>query len=176
MGLDMLLLNRSASWPELDLPAGADLDAEPEADFEDELIALLGRLEHLRERMSAARTARRPGQWLPTAEEILSEVGGFAKQHCPFATGREMEVAVAARKALAKVLANLRERTPNGETGSSDPEPMRCCVTALYDMVAAHFVVFTNRFPTSRSARDWVDVAATYLVDLKHLTDPFPAR
>ena len=51
----------------------------------------------------------------------------------------------------------------------------RRCFNALCEAVLAYFTAFTSRFPTSRAARGWVEVAATFAADLKRsVRDPIP--
>ena len=57
----------------------------------------------------------------------------------------------------------------NGRFSSAAVPVAQRCLSTLIDTALAYFVAFTNRFPTSRAARPWVEVAATFLAELKPL-------
>jgi hypothetical protein len=44
------------------------------------------------------------------------------------------------------------------------------CVNLFQDIVQSYFSLFTQRFESSLKARDWVEVAAGFLVELKQTT------
>jgi hypothetical protein len=63
----------------------------------------------------------------------------------------------------------------SGTDATVTPTLARRCFTALHEAVFAYFVVFTSRFSTSRAARQWVEVAAMFAVELKRFAqDPIP--
>ena|SRR5262245_3544007 len=151
-------------------PAGLDFLAEEEADdagdYEDQLIGLMSRLEHLREGLVASIAARRVGQALTGSGELMSLVGEFANRHFPFA-GPEMRDALARAGEFQGALSALREPGKGPADDTIRLTLTRRCFTAMNEAVLAYFVAFTSRFPTSRAARGWVEVAATFSADLK---------
>lgn len=166
----MLALNQPSSWSSLEIRAEAVDDPDLDPDFEDELIALLGELDYLREGMVAARSAKNVPQTLALAAEFMKQVSEFSDRNCTFTTNREIDEAARLAKDFRSGLAVLREK------GQFEPSAVRRCFAALQDAVANYFIVFTDRFPSSRAARPWVEVAATFLVELKYLTrDPLSA-
>jgi hypothetical protein len=151
-------------------PAGLDFldeeDADDAGDYEDQLIGLMSRLEHLREGVATALAARRQSQALARSGELMSLVGEFANRQFPFA-GPEMRDALARAGEFQGALGALRDpgKGPTDETARQTLT--RRCFTAMNEAVLAFFVAFTSRFPTSRAARGWVEVAATFSADLK---------
>jgi hypothetical protein len=151
-------------------PAQPPTADPPDADdtYESDLITLLGRLEHRRELLVTARAADRPARALDLAEELMADVAEFSARIAPIGGRRELVEATARGKEFATALGQARAREP--------ADAARRCYHALYEAVLAYFVVFTNRFPTSKAARGWVEVAAAFVVDLKKLAqDPVPA-
>lgn len=143
-----------------------DEDQDDAGDYEDQLLALMGRLEHQRELLAAAVGARRPAQALTRVSEMMSQVSEFSGRHFPFA-GPEMRDAMTRAAEFRATLEPLREPGHNvGEAAARQAVILRC-YTALCDALFAYFYAFTNRFPTSRAARGWVEVAATFIADLK---------
>jgi hypothetical protein len=143
-----------------------DDDLDDAGDYEDQLIGLMARLEHLREGLVAAIAARRAGQALTRCVELMTLVSEFANRHFPFA-GPEMRDALARAGEFQGALSALREP---GKGPADDPARLtltRRCFTAMNEAALAYFVAFTSRFPTSRAARGWVEVAATFSADLK---------
>jgi hypothetical protein len=65
------------------------------------------------------------------------------------------------RGLFAGVLSALSaaEARPSGE--------VKECLTAATEALNRYFALFTERFPTSSSARRWVDAASAFLADLK---------
>jgi hypothetical protein len=166
----MLALNQPSSWSSLEIRLDSPDEPELDPDFEDELVALLGELEFLREGMVAARDAKKVPQSLSLAAEFMKQVAEFSDRNCAFTTNREIDEATRLAKDFRSGLAVLREK------GQFEAAAVRRCFAALQDAVANYFVVFTDRFPSSRAARRWVEVAATFLVELKHFTrDPLSA-
>ena len=181
----MLTLNRSNSGQSAKAATVAPEDApNSEEDFEDHLIALLGQLDYLREGMLAARDGGRTPQVLEQALQFMRLIAEFCELRCPFSTGREMDDAIIRTKQFFATISNLDIPSQGGSSKSRfgaagkngsavvavENSPAHACFAAMHDAVSAYFIVFTNRFPTSRSACAWVDVAATFLVELKQLT------
>ena len=146
-----------------------DEDMEADSDYEDELLGLLARLEHLREGLAAAVAARRPAEALERAMDLMGQVKQFSGRHFPFA-GPEVRDALARAADFHAAFEPLRSPTPSPTDEAARHALTRRCYTTLCDAVLAFFVAFTNRFPTSRAARGWVEVAATYAADLKRTT------
>lgn len=154
--------------------ADPDVDPDDEADaqdadrLEDGLFGLLVHLEHLREGAAAAGPDR-PALVLVLIGELMDRVSAFANAQCPLGPGPE---GTEAHTRLTDFQAAWRTLQDQVKDPSARP-PTGRCFTALYDAVFAHFVVFTSRFPTSRAARGWVEVAATFVTELKRtLRDP----
>jgi hypothetical protein len=151
-------------------PAGLDFldeeDADDAGDYEDQLIGLMSRLEHLREGVATALAARRLSQALSRSGELMSLVGEFANRQFPFA-GPEMRDALARAGEFQGALGALREPGKGPADETARLTLTRRCFTAMNEAVLAYFVAFTSRFPTSRAARGWVEVAATFSADLK---------
>jgi hypothetical protein len=142
----------------------ADVDEAADADdpYEDELFALLADLEHLREGMVGAKV----GQVLTLGRDIMDRVVSFAEQYGPAGSlmpGPDPAEVKADEfgSVLKPLLAQVKAGGPNGSLQTGP------CYVALYDAVFAYFTAFTGRFPTSRAARGWVEVAATFVTDLK---------
>jgi hypothetical protein len=166
----MLALNQPSSWSSLEIRPDVPDEPELDPDFEDELVALLGELDYLRERMDAARTAKKVPQTLTLAAEFMTQVAEFSDRNCAFTSNREIDEATRFAKEFRSGLAVLREKE------HFDPSAVRRCFASFHEAVVNYFIVFTDRFPSSRSARPWVDVAATFLVELKRFTrDPLQA-
>jgi hypothetical protein len=156
--------------PDVEPDDGAD---EADADqFEDELFGLLAHLEHLREGLEETLPAR-PAVAAVLVGEVMDRVTAFADEQCPLGPGPEGAEAHARQTDFQAAWLTLKD-----ELKAPGPTPpgggaARRCWDLLYDAVFAHFVVFTSRFPTSRSARGWVEVAATFVTELKRtLRDP----
>jgi hypothetical protein len=145
-----------AAAPDPDVDADDDADLRDADRFEDALFALLVQTEHLRETLAAAGPARLP----PLVGELMKRVSTFANENCPLGPGPEgMEAQTR--------LDDFQSAWQAFKDQADDPGAARRCFAALYDAVFAHFVVFTSRFPTSRAARGWVEVAATFVTEIK---------
>jgi hypothetical protein len=153
-------------------------------DFELDLVALLGHLDHLRDGIEAAHTACRPAQSLKLAEDFADQLTAFAERF-ELSTGRDLDQAYAGIADFRAAVPLLHEKVQGSGVRSllgiagraGDAEALRPvadkCFTALYNATVAFFVTFTNRFSTSKAARGWVEVAASFVVELKNLTrDP----
>jgi hypothetical protein len=151
-------------------------DAEDQADadrYEDALFGLLVHLEHLRESLASP---DRPAQVPAALGEVMDRVGAFAQESCPFVPTAEATEAEARLAEFRADLKSFQDELKEAGARALAADKARKCYVALYDAVFAHFVVFTNRFPTSRTARGWVEVAATFVTDLKRtLRDLAPA-
>lgn len=147
-------------------PPPEDDDAQADSDFEDELIGLLARLEHAREALAWAAADRRVAQAVSRAAEMMDHVTDFSARHFPFA-GPELRDGFARAAEFRAALEPLREPRPAAADGAARQALTARCFTALCDAVLAYFAAFTNRFPTSRAARGWVEVAATFAAELK---------
>jgi hypothetical protein len=148
-------LKPQAAAPDPDVEPD-DADAQDADRFEDALFGLLAHLEHLREALAAADPAQVP----PMVGELMDRVSAFADEQCPLGPGLD---GAEAQARLAEFQAAWQALPDQ----ANDAGARRRCFAALYDAVFAHFVVFTGRFPTSRAARGWVEVAATFVTELK---------
>ena len=168
MGKPTSVLTRPERRPQ-PVPVEVD-DSELIADaYEEALFALLFRLEHLRDGILATLANNRLSPALTLACELMDQVARFADDHCALATEAEMAEPAARATAFRETLAPLR--------GGAQPAliPTRECLLTLHEAVFSAFVVFTNRFPTAPSGRGWVEVAATFTVDLKRsIEDSLP--
>jgi len=146
-------------------------NSEPKGDYEDQLIGLLARMDHVREGLASAVGSRRPGVAVSRAVELMNHLTTFANIHFPFA-GPEVREALARVTEFQGGVDLLREPSRPGEEDARKLVTRRC-FNALCEGVLAYFTAFTNRFPTSRAARGWVEVAATFAADLKRsVRDP----
>jgi hypothetical protein len=167
----LIQLPNGSGWPRPAVPEEEKLDAE--GDYEDQLIGLLARLDHVREGLASAVAARRPALAMTRAGELMGHLTAFGNRHFPFA-GPEVRDALARVAEFKGGLDLLREPGRAGEEDARQAVTRRC-FAALCESVLAYFTAFTNRFPTSRAARGWVEVAATFAADLKRsVRDPVP--
>ena len=143
-----------------------DDDLDDAGDYEDQLIGLMSRMEHLREGLATALSTRRASQALTRSGELMTLVSEFANRHFPFA-GPEMRDALARSGEFQGALCALREPVKGPADDAARVTLTRRCFTAMNEAVLAYFVAFTSRFPTSRAARGWVELAATFSADLK---------
>jgi hypothetical protein len=185
----MIALDEPSSWSRLEKPAGtSDEIPESDDDYEDALVGLLGRLEHLREGILAAQAAGRPAQVLQLAQELMDLATTFSERYCAFAAVRELDEAGSRRSDFFAALGPLRGQfqgsgvrsllnsgSRSGSDATATQTLARRCLTALHEALFAYFVIFTSRFSTSRAARQWVEVAAMFVVEMKRLAqDPLP--
>lgn len=147
--------------------------------FEDELIWLLSRLEHMRSRLETLRINGRLKPLLDLSAEFVDLVVAFSDEHCAFAVGRDVDEAAARVKDFRLSFTTLCERLEStNENGTTLPDPaiqsqFKRCFAAIQDGTVAFFTVFVGRFSTSRAALPWVEAAASFIVELKKLTrDP----
>ena len=143
-----------------------DEDQDDSGDYEDQLIGLMARLEHQREGLAASVAARRQAQALSRSGEMIGLVSEFANRHFPFA-GPEMRDALGRASEFQGALDALRESSKSTIEEVARVALSRRCYSALTESMLAYFVAFTSRFPTSRAARGWVELAATFSADLK---------
>jgi hypothetical protein len=144
-----------------------DPDADDLADadrYENALFGLLAHVEFLRESLASP---DRPAQVPAVLGELMDRVVGFANGDCPFVPTQEANEAEARLGDFQAAVRALQDQVKDAGAEALSGAPARKCFGALYDAVFAHFVVFTNRFPTSRTACGWVEVAATFVTDLK---------
>jgi hypothetical protein len=171
-------------------PMVNDLDDDEDDDaYEHELVCLLGRLEQMRDGLATARDEQRPSTSLTLAHDLMEQVIAFADKYCAHGSSSELNDAIMRVSEFYGVLKPLRDqmhgsgvRSLLGMGGRSTVLPevhkamTRRCFTSLYEAVFAYFIVFANRFPTSRAVRPWVEVAATFVVEFKRaLQDPLPS-
>lgn len=164
MGKPVPVLSRPERRPP-PAPVAVDDPVLEVNDYEDALIGLLFRVEHLRDGIFANLTNGRPAGAVALSGELLDHVARFADEHCELATEAEMAEPAARAGAFREFIAPLR----------TNPQPtlqqVCVCLTALHEAVFAAFVAFTNRFPTSRSGWGWVEVAAIFTVEFKRSID-----
>jgi hypothetical protein len=142
-------------------PVEVDDSATVAYAYEDALFGLLFRVEHLRDGIVATLANKRLGPAQTLASELMDQVARFADEHCDLATETEMaEPAVRAADFRATIV-------PARAAPQLTYNQVLACLTALHEAVLAAFIVFTNRFPDSHFARGWVEVAATFIVELK---------
>lgn len=167
----MLTLDRPSSIHAIKLPSATSIHIdEPEPDLEDELITLLGELEMLREGMVGARNARWTSQLLNLGEKLIDLVAAFTEKRCPFVVSRDREEATARTSEFHTAVAKLRvEMAESSSTAKSELATVGQSLSMLVEAMTGYFAVFTNRFPTSRAARPWVEAAATFLAEFRQL-------
>src|SRR5262245_16253704 len=125
----MLALNQPSSWSSLEIRADVADEPELDPDYEDELVALLGELDYLREGMVASRAAKKLLQTLSLAAEFMKQVSEFSDRNCAFTTNREIDEANRLSKDFRSGIAVLREK------GQFDATAVRRCFAALQDAV-----------------------------------------
>ena len=164
MGKPVPVLTRPDRRPS---PAPVEVDESAiDADaYEDALFGLLFRAEHLRDGIVLTLANGRPSGALNLASEMMDQVAQFADEHCDLATETEMAEPAARAAAFRAAIVPLR----------ANPQPtmyqVQVCLQTLHEAVFSAFVAFTNRFPNSRSGWGWVEVAATFTVELKRSID-----
>jgi hypothetical protein len=133
--------------------------------YEDSLIALLARLEFIREAM----TESRPTKAIGLANDLIAEVIAFADRW-PGASDRASHLG--ADEKVGEFFAAIGTlRGPGNGTkliGNVTSSPAyRQCFSSIFEAVKIYFEVYTDRYPNSRMARPWVEAAASFVVDLK---------
>lgn len=160
----MLTVQR-ASRSKFPKPSKAPESRVEDDAIENELVSLLGQLDFLREKMVLARDEGRRSELLALLEELLKQVSAFADEQIPFHSSLEMKAA----ESQANEFRSSLHRLKKGEDPKEEDTISQQAFTALQESVLAYFSAFTRRFSTSLAARSWVDVAATFVVDLKQI-------
>ena len=161
----MLMVQERAGRLRLPKPSVPDDTRVDDDSVENELVSLLGQLDFLREKMILARNEGRRGELLTLAEELLKYVSAFADEHVPFRSSLEMKAAESKANEFRSSVHQLKNRDNRGVEESI----ARQAVLTLQEAVLAYFSAFTRQFSTSVAARSWVDVAATFVVELKQV-------
>ena len=159
----MLMVQERTGRTKSPKPSHSDDSRESDDSLENALVSLLGQLDFEREKMAIARDEGRPGQLLALAEDLLKHVSAFADDHVPLRSSLEMKAA----ESKANEFRSLIHQLKNRKNLAVEEALVRQALLALQEAVLANFSAFTRRFSTSSAARSWVDVAATFVVELK---------
>ena len=143
-----------------------------------ELVRLLSRLEHLREVCHGKRLVA-DGDWLVGQAEAMVQATEELARKTTFAKGLAdaQSAALARAGAFFSLAAGLKKAPPRGllsgvlsalaPAEARPTGPVKECLAAAVEALNRYFALFTERFPTSASARRWVDAASAFLADLK---------
>lgn len=162
----MLMVQERIARPKTPRPSSADVSRVDDASVENELVSLLGQLDFLREKMIAARNEGNASQLLSFAEALLKHASTFAQEHIPLRSSLEMKAA----EAKANEFRLLSQQLKNPEASEA---VARQAFQILPETILAYFSAFTRQFSTSLAARSWVDVAATFVVELQQVAQSF---
>jgi len=162
----MLMVQERAGRPKTPRPSNAEVNRVDDDSIENELVSLLGQVDFLREKMIVARNEGSPSRLLCVAEELLKHVSTFAQEHVSIRSSLEMKAAES--KANEFRLLALQLKNPDASEVLA-----RQAFQTLSETVMAFFSAFTRQFSTSLAARSWVDVAATFVVDLQQIPQAF---
>ena len=143
-----------------------------------ELVRLLSRLEHLRESCHGKRLIA-DSDWLVEQAESMVQATEELARRTTFAKGLTdtQSAALARAGAFFSLAAGLKKAPSRGlfsnvlsaltTTEARPSGPVKECLAAAIEALNRYFALFTERFPTSASARRWVDAASAFLADLK---------
>jgi hypothetical protein len=159
------------------------LDIRP---WQSALAGLLARLEHLRSGIIGRRLAADAGWLLDRAEAMVAAVEDLARE-----TTFPAKLAPAAGEAVARAgmfvsaAHQVRDGLKQGLFRSvltalsraavpSAAPAVRACLDAAGEAIHGYFTLFTEKYPSSLAARNWVDAASGFLADYKQLVRALP--
>jgi hypothetical protein len=165
---------------------GAAVTPIDPSDWQSNLIGLLARLEYLRTEMTGRRLTDDAGHLLDVAEMMVLAVEDLARR-TPFpddtaaaqaeAVGRAgafFAAAAALKRPQAKGLFRSVLAAFKDDPKSVSGRAVRDCLTAAVEALHSYFSLFTERFPSSTTARGWVDAASSFLAELKQEVRSLP--
>lgn len=159
------------------------LDIRP---WQSALAGLLARLEHLRSGMIGRRLAADAGWLLDRVEamvvavEDLARVTHFPAKLAPAAgeavarAGMFVSSAHAVRDGLRKGLFRSVLTALSRASVPSAAPAVRNCLESAGEAINGYFTLFTEKYPSSLAARNWVDAASGFLADYKQLVRALP--
>lgn len=151
--------------------------------YEGDLLHLLSRLDFLRR---GAEKAKQSGQWRETisfSRLLAKRIGEMVDKHVPAnLVSEELLAAQTHRRAFEVMFMSLIRKLPPRsrwhrwglgretiELTEADRQEVKNCYSTLGEYVKNAFSVFINRYPSSSSARSWVEAAAIFLVDFNRM-------
>ena len=151
------------------------------------LIGLLGRLEAFRPAFDGKRLVPDAEALIGHAEAMVQAADDLARRtkfpdgladiqaRALSKAGAFFTAANALKKAPAK---NLVASVLNSLSGTDGPtaDAVRDCLLAAVDVLNGYFMLFTERYKSSASARGWVDAASAFQADFKQLVRDLPAK
>lgn len=180
----MTLLEEPESVPMTSRPVAASARVRVvDIAYETDLLHLLSRLDFLRR---GAEKAKAAGQWRETmslARLVVKRIGEVALKHVPAnLDSEELRAAHANRREFEEEFNTLARKLPPRSRwhrwgigreaialSLEDRTQMKACFAKLGEFVKNAFSVFINRYPSSSSARGWVEAAAIFLVDFNRM-------
>lgn len=160
---------------ELGFPATHD-------DLEMALVSLLARLEHFRLELIRSIRSRKLGMIVQAVQDMMSAVTGFADKNCP-PDGTEdhrrclawltqyhvtlQPLAAAISGSAIRSMLGLASKSLKPMAASERLASEKKLMNAVCETISSYFVIFTSRFESSRAARNWVETAASFLVELR---------
>ena len=169
--------------PMPDAPAAGPPDAR---DWQATLVALLVRLEELRAAMAGRRLGPDAARLLDAAGAMLAACDDVSREVPPgpaLAAGQTTAVAKAgayysaamtARPPVSRSAVLSALATVCGSGPRANPADVRDALLVAADALHHYFVLFTDQFADSASARAWVQAAAAFLTGLRQLVRELP--
>lgn len=151
--------------------------------YETDLLHLLSRLDFLRRGAEQAKAASQWRETLSLARLVVKRISEVAERHVPAnLDGEESRAAHANRREFEGMFSALVRKLPPRslwhrwgfgretiELSLEDRRQIKACYAKLSEFVKNIFSVFINRYPSSSSARGWVEAAAIFLVDFNRM-------
>jgi hypothetical protein len=152
-------------------------------EFEARLLEMLARIEEHRSNLEEAIAQQRHGQVITLAYQLVQDIVSVAEKNLP--SHLESQTATTVVQWVGEFFQSARtllDQMPSSgirslfgllERSSVNTEDRRIaynyCLSTVPEIVQAYFTLFTGRFPSSFSARGWVEAAAIFFVDLKRV-------
>jgi hypothetical protein len=147
--------------------------------YEGDLLHLLSRLDFFRR---GAEKARKNLQWreaLSFARQIGRRLVEMIDKYIPTnLDSDELRAAHVAKREFETLLYGIAQQLPPRSrwhrwglmkeqliVGEATQTKIRTCLQKLGELLKSSFAVFINRYPSSSSARGWVEAAAIFLVE-----------
>lgn len=171
----------------LDAPVPRTPTAPDTTDWLFRLIDLLARLEYIRAELVGRRLLEDLDHVLWVTEGMVQATEDLARntRFADDSTAAQMAAVSKAGTFFGAVNSLKRPGGKNllrsvwsavgGQPEAATSRAVRECLFAAVDALHAYFGLFTTRFPSSAAARGWVDVASTFVTDLKQQIKSLPA-
>lgn len=166
--------------------AAAPPPAQSAVDWPGSLIGLLGRLDTLRAEFVGRRIAPDTEALIGHAEAMVQAAEDLAKRTTFPDALAEMQARALSKAGAFFTAANSLKKAPtkslfftmlNALTDSdSPPEAVRACLLSSVEVLNSYFMLFTEQFKSSASARGWVDAASAFVAEYKQLIRDLPGR